>query len=78
VQAYRDPDRLRAAIPHGERLKQLPLAPFIGELSYENVTEILQIQRRWFTRPEQKLIDGLNDYIGFKLTQLREVNGGGR
>ena len=75
VETYRDPDRLKAAIPHGERLKQLPLAPFIGELSYENVTEILQLQRRWFSRPEQKLIDGLHEYIGFKLTQLKASNG---
>jgi hypothetical protein len=32
VQEYRDPDRLKSSIPDGERLKNLPLAPFIGEL----------------------------------------------
>ncbi len=77
VEDYRDPDRLRAAIPHGERLKQLPPSPFIGQLSYCHVLDLLQRQRKWFTLPERKLIDGLHDYITFKLDQLRTVNGHG-
>jgi hypothetical protein len=77
VQEYRDPDRLRAAIPYGEQLLQLPGLPFIGELSYRNVTDILVQQRRWFSRTEQKLVDGLKDYIGFKLNQLPTSNGHG-
>lgn len=72
---YRDPDRLRQAIPHGQRLTKLPQTPFIGELSYKDVVQILEIQRRWFTRPEKVVIDQLSDYVRFKLEQLRTMNG---
>ncbi len=77
VQTYRDPNRLRASIPHGERLKQLPGSPFIGELSYRDVTDIILRQQRWFSRPEQRLVLGLNEYIEFKLTQLKASDGYG-
>ena len=75
VQQYRDPKRLRAAIPHGEKLSRLPRTPFIGELSYRCVTKILGSQRRWFTRPEQRLADQLIEYLEFKLGQLKSSNG---
>ena len=77
VQEYRDPDRLRQAIPHGQRLTKLPRTPFIGELSYKDVIGILATQRRWFTRPEKIIVDQVSDYLRFKLTQLRTVNGQG-
>lgn len=77
VQEYRDPQRLKSSIPNGERLKKLPPIPFIGELSYRDVTDILQRQRRWFSRPEQKMIDSVNEYTKFKLGQLRASNGHG-
>lgn len=78
VEEYRRPDRLRAAIPHGERLKQLPCLPFVGELSYPSVIEILQQQRRWFSRPERLLVDDLRDYLHFKLERLSSSNGRGQ
>jgi len=77
VQKYRNPDRLRGAIPHGDLLTQLPRAPFIGELSYREVVELLLAQRRWFTRPERDLVDQLADYLRYKLKQLRTSNGQG-
>jgi hypothetical protein len=77
VQEYRDPDRLRQAIPHGQRLTKLPRTPFIGELSYKDAIGILATQRRWFTRPEKIVVDQVSDYLRFKLTQLRTVNGQG-
>lgn len=77
VTEYQNPDRLRSAIPHGERLTELPRPPFIGELGYRDVIDQLTQQRRWFSPPEQKLIDGLNEYLTFKLSQLRAVNGHG-
>jgi hypothetical protein len=77
VSEYQNPDRLRSAIPHGERLTELPRFPFIGELGYRDIIEKLKQQRRWFCPPERKLIDGLNEYLTFKLTQLRAVNGHG-
>lgn len=77
VTEYQNPDRLRSAIPHGERLTELPRSPFIGELGYRDVIDLSNQQRRWFSPPERKLIDGLNEYLTFKLTQLRTVNGHG-
>lgn len=77
VTEYQQPDRLRAAIPHGERLTELPRSPFIGELSYRNVIDLLSQQRRWFSSPERTLIDRLNEYLAFKLTQLKATNGQG-
>lgn len=71
VQDYRDPERLRAAIPFGDRLRSLPQLPFIGELSYRDVTETLSRNRRWFCRPERQMIDALLDYIGLKLGQRK-------
>lgn len=77
VTEYQNPDRLRSAIPHGERLTELPRFPFIGELGYRDIIDLSNQQRRWFSPPERKLIDGLNEYLTFKLTQLRTVNGHG-
>lgn len=77
VTEYQNPERLRAAIPNGERLTELPMAPFIGELGYRDVIDLLTQQRRWFSPPERKLIGGLNEYLAFKLAQLRVVNGHG-
>ena len=76
VQEYRHADRLRSAIPHAERLKDLPRSPFIEELSYRSVIDILSEQQRWFSLPERRLIDELNEYLRFKLTMLARMNGG--
>jgi hypothetical protein len=75
VKEYRDPQRLRSAIPHSDRLSRLPESPFIGELSYSCITEILVSQRKWLTRSERYLVDQLNDYLQFKMSQLRSSNG---
>lgn len=72
VARYRDPDRLRRSIPDGHRLKQLPKAPFIGELSYSDIVNLLVRQRRLLTRTERALIDNLTNYLNFKLEQLAE------
>lgn len=77
VQEYRDPVQLRAAIPRAEQLKDLPRSPFIGELSYRGVIDILAEQQRWFSLPERRLIEELNEYLQFKLSQLRTSNGHG-
>lgn len=78
IQEYQNPERLRAAIPHGDRLTEFPRLPFLGELGYREVIQLLDRQRRWFTPTEQKLIEGLNEYVKFKLSQLRASNGHGR
>ena len=67
VARYRDPAQLRTAIPHSELIQRLPKLPFIGELSYSDVVQILQSQRRWLSRPERILVDQLNEYLEMKL-----------
>ena len=75
VQEYRNEDRLRESIPHGDRLIRLPRAPFIGELSYQGVIDLLQTNRSWFTRPEGLLVEQLNDYLRFKLKNRPSFTG---
>jgi len=70
VRKYRDPDQLRASIPHSDRLVGLPKLPFVGELSYRDVVNVLRRQRCRFTRPERQVIDTFCDYLTFKLATL--------
>ena len=76
VQKYRDPEQLRAAIPHSERLVGLPRLPFVGELTFADLVRVLRRQRRWFTRPEQQILDHLVDYLAFKLGRKRPTDDG--
>lgn len=75
VQKYKEPSQLKKAIPDGERLYELPRSPFIGELGYRDVVNILTQQRRWFSKPERTLIGDLNSYLELKLQQLGKNNG---
>jgi len=67
VARYRDPLQLRAAIPHNDLIPRLPRLPFIGELSYLDVVQLLRQQRRWFSRPERVLVDQITVYLELKL-----------
>ena len=66
VEKYRDPATLRAAVPHGERVAQLPRLPFIGKLSYADVRRVLRERLRWYSRPERTAIALLDDYLALK------------
>lgn len=68
VQRYRDPDGLRRAIPHAEKLIGFPRSPFIGELGYTDIVSLLRRQTRWFNRAERRMIDDLTAYLEFKVT----------
>ncbi|CAN5359424.1 hypothetical protein BH11PLA2_BH11PLA2_38370 [soil metagenome] len=74
VQTYRDEARIRAAIPHSELLGQLPKGPFVGELSYADIVQVLTDRRRFLSRTEQRVIDGLEDYLRFKFDQRPRAN----
>jgi len=67
VARYRDPEKLRSAIPHSDLIPRLPRLPFIGEMGYLDVVTILRHQKRWFTRSERDLVDQLTAYLEFKL-----------
>ena len=67
VARYRDADRILASIPFAEKLKGLPRMPFVGELFYRDVINVLRRQRRFFTAPERKLIDLGCEYLEYKI-----------
>ncbi len=69
VARYRDVEVLRASIPHGDRLVDLPRPPFVGELTYDVVLRVLARQRRWWSRSERVLADAFAEYLEFKLAQ---------
>lgn len=70
VQQYRDPERLRAAIPHSDLLTGLPRGPFVGELSYGDIARVLRHQSRWMTKAERQVIHDLTTYLEYKLATL--------
>lgn len=66
VERYRDIEILRRSIPHAELLTILPRAPFVGNLTYLAIVDILQHRRKLMTTCERKLVDQLSDYLKFK------------
>jgi len=78
VERYRDPQTLKAAIPHSDRLMGLPAAPFVGEITFGDVVRVLRRQSRWFTRPERQLVSDLVDYLAFKVRQIPTFSGVGQ
>ena len=74
VARYRDPVRLRAAIPHSDLIPRLPRLPFIGELSYTDIVHILRKKQRWLSRPERILVDQLNEYLDMKVATRPRKN----
>lgn len=71
VAKYRDRETVRASVPQADRLVGLPAGPFVGEISYNGIINVLASQRRWLTRPERILFGGLIDYLQFKKRHLR-------
>ena len=70
VVKYRDPNKLLASIPFAEKLKGLPRVPFVGELSYRDIIDVLKRQRRFFSPPERKLLDLACQYLDYKIATL--------
>jgi hypothetical protein len=68
VQRYRDPELLRKSIPKSERLHGYPRSPFVGELSYTDIVNMLHRQSRWFNRTEGNIAEDLTDYLKFKIS----------
>jgi hypothetical protein len=66
VVRYRDPTQLRHDLPHSERIPELPLLPFVGELEYADVSRVLERNRNHFGRAERVLVDRLASYLAFK------------
>ena len=65
VQEYRQLDRLILAIPQSDRITW-PRTPFVGEIGYRNIRNVLQARRRFTTRAERHVIDQFIEYLAFK------------
>jgi hypothetical protein len=70
VEKYRNVDVLRRSVPHEELLSSLPPAPFVGNLTYEMIVELLERRRRWMSVTERKLVDQLCEYLRFKVSTV--------
>jgi len=66
VANYRNDQNLFRSIPHAEKITSLPIRPFIGELGYHDIVQVLSHQRPRFSRSEQQVIGQITDYLGFK------------
>lgn len=65
VREYRDLDRLKLAVPHGDRITW-PVTPFVGEIGYRDIRNVLLARRRFTTRAERHVIDQLAEYLTYK------------
>ena len=70
VDRYRDPEKLRSAIPKSEKLIGLPRSPFVGQLDYDDIKTTLERQLRWMTAPERRVVVDLTGYLDFKRANL--------
>lgn len=70
VAKYRDEGELRTSIPHSERISELPPGPFIGEMNYVGMGNLLAAKAKFMTRPEKTLVRRLEEYLNFKLVSL--------
>jgi hypothetical protein len=70
VERYRDPQQLQAAIPYFDKLIRLPKNPFLGELTFGDINEILRDKSRFMSPSERRVVNYLTAYLDFKLTKL--------
>lgn len=70
VQKYRDRMQLLESIPFAEKLIGLPTVPFVGELRYSQLVEILNGNVRFMSQSERVLVGQLERYLDLKLSQL--------
>lgn len=75
VRRYRREDKLRRAIPHSERLAALPLGPFVGEIGYGQIRNVLQCRRRLLTRAEREGMENIDRYLVFKKHPVQVSDG---
>lgn len=66
VEKYRDLKQLGDAIPCGHLLESFPCTPFVGQTSYAQLRQVLKKRMHFYSRPERKVIESLEDYLAFK------------
>ena len=70
VRRYRREHKLRRAIPHSERLAALPRGPFVGEIGYGQIRDVLRSRRRFMTRAERLGVETFHQFLELKYGQM--------
>ncbi len=73
VAKYQSNQVVRSSLPNSKELAALPAKPFVGELSFHQLIQILRKNSRHFTRSEVLLADQLKSYLAHKLYQARGI-----
>lgn len=66
VRRYRNDSALMKAIPQSNRLSGLPRRPFVGEIGYSTIRQILRRKSRYMTRAERIVAEDLDRYLQVK------------
>jgi hypothetical protein len=66
VDQYRNPHGLKTVLPSRHLLETFPRTPFIGQLSYDRLRQVLTQRFRFYTRPERQVVETLDEYLAFK------------
>ena len=75
VRRYRHLPALRKAIPKSDRLVGLPAWPFVGEIGYGQIREVLRRRERFQNRAERALVEDLQRYLVFKKGKVPAIEG---
>jgi hypothetical protein len=71
VKRYRNETRLRKSIPHSDQLIGFPRMPFVGQIGYAQINDVLRRRFRFFTKAERIIVDHLTNYLDFKKATMR-------
>jgi hypothetical protein len=70
VERYRNSQQLRSSIPQEALLTRIPSQPFVGQLSYLEILEVLKEQCHRMNWNERSMVDQLNNYLHRKNAAL--------
>lgn len=65
--SYCNPGNVVSALPQDRLSLTLPSQPFVGELDYRGIMDVLRHNFWFMNRTERRLVDDLADYLEFKL-----------
>jgi hypothetical protein len=71
VDQYRDRARLMIGIGKPEAVTSLPLAPFVGTITWNDIRDALIHSRRLMSKAEQSISLSLDSYLELKMTQAK-------
>jgi hypothetical protein len=72
VESYRSNQHIRRAIPGSDKIAPLPTQPFVGQVSFKQITRILNRNGKYLARSERSIADLLCNYLDLKLSHLKK------